>query len=308
MTAPIPRPVPRPLPRRAILVVNAMSRKGEEQFEAACDKLVAAGIELIEAHAVTNPEQMDPTVKAAIATAPMVIVGGGDGSLSSTIDHFLGQDTVFAALPLGTANSFARTMEIPLDLDGAIEVIANGRRRRIDVGCIDGDYFVNAAAMGLSPMIAETVPHGLKRALGKLGYLIWAVRCAARFRPFRLTVDHDGVRESVWATEARIANGTHHGGVEVIDDQNIDSGWIVVQAVTGKSVVGLAWSWFATLFKLSAREATTVEWRGRTMTVATRPRLDISIDGEIAARTPVTVTIARGAIEVAAPLEEPDDS
>ena len=303
MTAPIPRPVPRPLPRRAILVVNAMSRKGEEQFEAACDKLVAAGIELIEAHAVTNPEQMDPTVKAAIANAPMVIVGGGDGSLSSTIDHFLGQDTVFAALPLGTANSFARTMEIPLDLDGAIEVIANGRRRRIDVGCIDGDYFVNAAAMGLSPMIAETVPHGLKRALGKLGYLIWAVRCAARFRPFRLTVDHDGVRESVWATEARIANGTHHGGVELIESQEVDSGEIVIQAVTGKSLWGLAWSWFAILLKLSGREQTVTEWRGKTLRLEARPKQKISIDGEIAAKTPVTVCVAKGAIEVAAARE-----
>ena len=76
------------------------------------------------------------------------------------------RDTVFAFLPLGTANSFARTLGIPLDLDGAIDVIANGVARRIDLGCIDGDYFANAAAMGLSPLIAETVPHKLKKYLG----------------------------------------------------------------------------------------------------------------------------------------------
>ena len=39
----------------------------------------------------------------------MVIVGGGDGTLSETVDHFVGTDTVFALLPLGTANSFARS-------------------------------------------------------------------------------------------------------------------------------------------------------------------------------------------------------
>ena len=50
----------------------------------------------------------------------MVIVGGGDGSLSCAVDELVDRDCVFALLPLGTANSFARTLGIPLDLDGAI--------------------------------------------------------------------------------------------------------------------------------------------------------------------------------------------
>ncbi|HXG99513.1 MAG TPA: diacylglycerol kinase family protein [Sphingomicrobium sp.] len=293
-----------PLPKQAILVVNAMSRRGSDAFEEVRDKLIAAGIELIEAHAVHEPDAMDTTVKEAIAKAPMVIVGGGDGSLSSNVDLFIGQDTVFAVLPLGTANSFARTMCIPQDIDSAIAVIAQGERKRIDLGCIDGDFFANAAAIGLSPLIAETVPHNLKRYLGMVGYLIWAVRCAFRFRPFRMTVEHeDGRIEKTWATEARIANGTHHGGVELVESQEIDSGEIVIQAVTGTSVIGLAWSWFATLLKLKSRHGTTCEYRGRKMILKTRPRLHISVDGEISGRTPVTVSVARGAIEVAAPKE-----
>lgn len=293
-----------PLPKQAILIVNAMSRSGADVFAEARDKLTAAGIELIEAHPIDKPDEMDGAVKAAIAKAPMVILGGGDGSLSTNVDFFMGADTVFAVLPLGTANSFAGTLGIPKDLDSAIAVIASGERKRIDLGCIDGDFFVNAAAIGLSPMIAETVPHNLKRYLGKLGYLIWAMWCAVHFRPFRMTVEHDDGRcDVMWATEARIINGTHHGGVEIIDNQAIDSGEIVIQAVTGKSVWGLGWSWFATLLKLRARYGTTCEYHGRRMKLDTRPRQNISIDGEIAARTPVTVSIARGAIEVAAPRE-----
>jgi YegS/Rv2252/BmrU family lipid kinase len=292
------------LPKRAILITNAMSRRGAEVFDEACDKLKAAGVKLIDAHPVKNPEVMEPVVKAAIAKAPMVIIGGGDGTLSSTVDHFMGSDTVFAVLPLGTANSFARTLGLPLDLDGAIEVIAKGRRKRIDLGVIDGDYFANAAALGLSPLIADTVPHGLKKYLGMVGYLLWAVRVAFKFRPFRLrlTLDDGSVVQS-WATEARIANGTHHGGVELVEDQALDSGDIVIQAVTGKSIWGLAWSWFATLFKLRHRAQTTTEWRGRKLQLEARPNQKISIDGEIAAKTPVTVEIARGAIEVAAPRD-----
>jgi diacylglycerol kinase family enzyme len=75
----------------------------------------------------------------------------------------------------------------------------------------------------------------------------------------------------------------------------------VIQAVTGKSLLQLAWSWFATLFKLRQRAQTVTEWRGRKMILYARPRQKISVDGEIAAKTPVTVEVARGAIEVAAP-------
>jgi diacylglycerol kinase family enzyme len=203
------------LPTTAILIVNVMSRNGAQMFDQVRDKLVAAGVDLIGAYAIDEPGAMEPAVRDAVARAPMVIIGGGDGSLSSNVDFFVGQDTVFAFVPLGTANSFAGTLGIPKDVDSAIDVIANGTRKWIDLGRINDDYFVNAAAIGLSPIIAQTVPHKLKRYLGVFGYLIWAFWCALRFRPFRMTLIHDdGRRDKLWATEIRIANGTHHGGVE----------------------------------------------------------------------------------------------
>ncbi|MFC7537368.1 diacylglycerol/lipid kinase family protein [Sphingomonas sp. GCM10030256] len=292
------------LPKQAVLVVNAQSRKGAEAFEEACRELTQAGVQLAGAFAVKDPEKIRGCVQRALADrAPMIIVGGGDGSLSSTIDDFLGSDTVFALLPLGTANSFARTLGIPLDVPGAVQVIATGKRKRIDLGCIDGDYFANAAAMGLSPMIAETVPHKLKKYLGMVGYLMWAVRVAFKFRPFRLTIDDGRSVQKVWATEARIANGRFHGGVELVEDASLQSGEIVVQAVTGRSLFGLAWSWFTTLFKLRARKQTTTEFHGRELKLRARPAQKISIDGELSAKTPVTVSVARSAVWVAAPAD-----
>lgn len=290
------------LPKQAVLVVNALSRSGADAFERACTLLAERGVDLIEAHAIEEPEEMRPTVQKALAArAPMIIVGGGDGSLSSTIDDFLDTETVFALLPLGTANSFARTLGIGTDVEAAVDTIVNGRKLRIDLGVIDGDYFANAAAMGLSPLIAETVPHKLKRYLGIFGYLIWAARVAFKFRPFRLHVHVGGKLHKTWATEVRIFNGRFHGGVELVDDASVQSGEIVIQAVTGRSVLGLAWSWFTTLFKLRARKQTTTEYRGREMRVETRPTQKISIDGELSTQTPVTVSVARAAVWVAAP-------
>lgn len=286
------------LPKRAALVVNARSRKGRDLFAEARDKLQACGIELLAAHAVRDPKRLRPTIREVLdAGAPMVIVGGGDGTLSSTVDDFVPHDAVFAFLPLGTANSFARSVGIPLDLDGAIDVIATGQRRRIDLGVIDHDYFANCAAIGMSPLIAETVPHDLKRYLGRLGYLGWAAWQFLRFRPFRLMVGN----ETMDAVEVRIANGSYHGGTELVEDAEVDSGEIVVQAVLGNARHRLVWSWAASLMKLRARKRTVREFHGVELRIATDPPLPISIDGEVLARTPVTARVAKGVIEVAVP-------
>ncbi|WP_395623169.1 diacylglycerol/lipid kinase family protein [Sphingomonas daechungensis] len=289
------------LPKQAILIVNAGSRRGADMFDQARDKLTAAGVELLDAKKCKTAATMDKAVKAALKKAPIVIVGGGDGSLSSFVDHFIGTNVVFALLPLGTANSFARTLGIPLDLDGAIDVIAKGEARKIDVGCINGDYFLNAAAMGLAPKVAESVPHGLKRKLGRLGYLVWAGWSAANFRAFRVKLE-DGKRTfRMWATEVRIANGRYHGGLELIENADLKSGEIVVQVVTGRSIAKLGWSYFASATKLKARHQTVREFVASEFTLTTKPQMKVSIDGEIGAETPLKISALPDGVTIAAP-------
>lgn len=291
-----------PSPREAVLVVNAQSRSGEKLFREARDKLLAAGVRLTGAHAVHDPEQLIPVVRRAIIDgSPLVIVGGGDGSLSTTIDEFVGRSSVLALLPLGTANSFARTLGIPLDLDGMVRTIATGKQRRIDLGVVNGDYFANSAALGISPLIGETVPQNLKRYLGRLGYLLWAIWCLTRFRPFRLSIGNGDRRQWYWATEVRILNGRFHGGVEMLQGEAIDDGEIVVQAVIGQSVPGLAWDWLARFLGLSRKSRRTQEFRGNRIILDTKPRLKISVDGEVSNSTPAVIESAGRAIEVLVP-------
>ncbi len=293
------------VPKEAVLIVNAHSRKGKALFRKAAFALREAGIRLTAAHGLRNPKDLIPTVKAAVAGgAPMLIVGGGDGSLSGAVDELVGRDCVFALLPLGTANSFARTLGIPLDLEGAVATIATGRRRRVDLGVIDGDYFANSAAIGLSPLIGATVPHKLKRWFGRIGYLSWALLCMLRFRSFRLTIEQDGKNETLDALEVRIANGAFHGGVEVVEGAEIDSGEIVVQVVTGHEKSRLVRNWLAILARPSARRETVRDFRGRCLRIVTDPPLPISIDGEVTGHTPATVEIAGRAIEVVVPAPE----
>ena len=296
----------KPLPREATLIVNAHSRKGRDLFEAARTKLEAAGITLLSTHAVDDPAELPAVARAAVAAgAPMVIVGGGDGTLAGVVDELVGRDCVFGVLPLGTANSFARSLALPLDLDAAIDAIAHGRRKRVDVGKIDDDCFVNGASIGLPTMIGETVPHNLKRYAGRVGYLAWALKCSVRFCAFRLELDDGTQTHRMWATEVRILNGSHHGGVELSEEAGVLSRDLLIQAVVGTNKLALAKDWFAKFFKLRSRDACSRDFRGTQFRITTHPPQRISIDGEVLACTPVVASVAPAAIEVAVAADQP---
>ena len=177
----------KPLPRQAILIVNAKSRRGAEAFEDACAKLTAAGVELLNAVAVKNPKKMGETIRKAVKEAPMVIVGGGDGSLSESIDDFVGTDTVFACFP-GDANSFGGRWGYA-HLDGAIGVIVKGRRSR-STSARSRTIISNNAAMGWPRWSRRRFETG--QAQTRRPATRWAGWSAASFRAFRLKVESEG--------------------------------------------------------------------------------------------------------------------
>jgi len=287
--------------RSAAMVVNAKSRKGQKLFQRACAAMKGLPYE-VDARAVEDPRQLEVVVRDVLAAKPdLLILGGGDGTVSGLVDLMVGHDVILGVLPLGTANSFARTLGIPLTVEGAVEVIRTGQPRRIDLGMIDGDYYANCAAMGLSPKIAETVPHGLKRILGRVGYLGWATWQFTKFKPFTLIVGEGAKAERLRVVEVRISNGPYHGGTELVESAEVDSGEIVVQAVLGHVKRRLVYNWAASVFKLPSRHEEVREFHGRAIRIDTEPRLPISIDGELLARTPVTARVAAGIIEVMVP-------
>lgn len=285
------------------MVVNAKSRRGQALFQQACAAMSDLSFP-VDARAVEDPKDLEPTVRELLAAKPdLLILGGGDGTISGLVDLMVGHDVMLGVLPLGTANSFARSLGIPLTIEGAVDVIRNGHPRRIDLGMIDNDYYANCAAMGISPKIAETVPHGLKRVGGRLGYLAWAAYQFLRFRPFTLIVEQNGTRERLRVVEVRISNGPYHGGTELVDAAAVDSGEIVVQAVCGHVKRRLIVNWAASILRSDYRKEKVRDFRGREIKLTTIPPLPISIDGEVLARTPVTAKIAPGIIEVIAPAE-----
>ncbi|KQS04739.1 diacylglycerol kinase [Sphingomonas sp. Leaf357] len=286
----------------AALIINTKSRTGQAQFDATCQAMQSLDFP-VDARAVPDPARLEDELRDALSKKPdLVILGGGDGTISGLVDLLVGQDVILGVLPLGTANSFARTLGIPLDIPGAVEVLRTGAPRRIDLGMIDNDYFANCAAMGISPQIAQTVPHGLKKMFGRVGYLAWASYQFTRFKPFTLIVGEGPTAERLRVVEVRISNGPYHGGTELVDAAAVDSGEIVVQAVVGHVKRRLVKNWAASFFRHKARHEDTRDFHGKSLRIDTEPRLPISIDGEVLAKTPVTAKVAAGIIRVMAPV------
>lgn len=291
--------------RAATLVVNTRSRRGARLFREAGDRLREQGVRLTDAIAETDPAKMRGHVERAVRQgADLVIVGGGDGSISGTIGALLGSDCAFAPLPLGTANSFARTLGIGTEMEDAVAAITGGKTRKVDLGEIDGRMFANSAAIGLSPIIGDTIPPRIKRYLGRLGYLVWAIGTMLRFRPFRVTLDCDGQERTCWATEVRMLNGCFAGGVQLTDEATLDNGRIIVQIVAGKSRLRLATDWYLRIIGLAGAARGVEELEGKQIRIATTPLQCVALDGEVLARTPIELRVHPAAVRVVVPNDQ----
>ena len=90
--------------------------------------------------------------------------------------------TALGLIPLGTLNHLARDLDIPLDIDKAVAVLAAGKTQQIDLAELNGRVFVNNSAIGLYPLMVVDRESQQKR-LGRSKRLAMIVASAAHARP-----------------------------------------------------------------------------------------------------------------------------
>jgi len=293
--------------RRAVLVVNTRSRQAARAYSDAKRRLLEMGITLEASYPVRNAERLPEIVREEIAKGSrFIIIGGGDGTVSSVVDHFAYTNAVFGLLPLGTANSFARTLGIPLDLPGAIDVLVNGRVADVDLGKINDDYFANGSSIGMPAIVGRSTPHGLKKWLGRGAYALVGAGSFARYAPFRCVVTIDGKEHAFDALDVRIANGGYQGGVLVAPEAHLESGHIVLHILEGPTKWALAREWARVALGLPFAPGKMTVLQADGLTIATVPTQHVAVDGEVITRTPIDVSVARNALLLMAPKDYQD--
>ncbi|MBP2292646.1 diacylglycerol/lipid kinase family protein [Azospirillum rugosum] len=132
--------------------------------------------------------------EAEQARLDAVVVGGGDGTISAAAGVLAGGAVPLGVLPLGTLNHFAKDLGLPLDLEGAVGVIADGAVRAVDVAEVNGRVFVNNSSIGLyADMVADRERQQDDTGRGKWPALAVAgLRVLRRFPLRRLSICGEG--------------------------------------------------------------------------------------------------------------------
>jgi len=229
------------VPLRTLVVVNPRSAGGAtgRRWPALAARLRDA-LGPIDVERTRGPRDAERIVREGVrAGVELVIVAGGDGTLSEAtaglLGAGLGRYAQLAVLPLGTGGDFARGLGLPSELDAALARIARGKTRPLDAGRIhfqdrDGrpasTYFLNIASFGLSGRVTERVNRAPKMLGGRVSFLIGTLGAIAGWRamPVRLRVDDEVVHQGPLHLAA-VANGSHFGGgMRVAPDARPDDG------------------------------------------------------------------------------------
>ncbi|MEU8203631.1 YegS/Rv2252/BmrU family lipid kinase [Streptosporangium sp. NPDC049046] len=288
---------------RVCVVVNTRSRRGRRHYAAVVRALRAEGFDSIRFLPVVDPKRLRATLEEALASEPdLLVVGGGDGTLSAAVKHVAHRDVALGVLPLGTTNNFVRSLGVPLDLAGAIRVLRTGKVADIDLGVAGDREFANLASFGVSVEVAGKVRHGVKRLLGRAAYPLTALTILPGHRPFRAFLTVDGRRHELLTHQLNIANGRFHGGWQVARDISIDNGLLVAyQLGSGKRLRLL----LETMVRAGSGRWLSLAGGpfvvGREMHLETDPPMAADVDGEVRLMTPITIRTIPNGLRVMVP-------
>jgi len=292
---------------RALLLVNRKARHGSGDLSAALDRLRAAGFEFVETR-IERPSDLAQAVRRHRDDVDVVIIGGGDGTLTMAADGLVDAGLPLGILPLGTANDLARTLNLPMDPVAAADVIAAGHQRRIDLGRVNATHFFNVATVGLGVGVTRRLNRGRKSRWGVLAYLFAAAQVVLRARPFALEIQTETETLRVRTVQVTVGNGKYFGGGMTVDEAAaIDDGVLHLVSLEvehwWQTVALLPAMWRGT--QRHAKHARTLQGREFTVrTVKKRPK-KVTADGEVSTRTPAHFRLVRRALSVFVPAQSP---
>jgi diacylglycerol kinase (ATP) len=187
--------------------------------------------------------------KALDQGAELVFVWGGDGMVQRCADALAGSGVPMAILPAGTANLFAANLGIPADLDEAVRIGCHGPRRELDLGRLNGEHFAVMAGAGFEAEMIADVDGRTKKRLGKLGYVMAAVRHVGE--PLvPMTIKVDGTTWFEGEASCLLLGNVSMiaGGVEAFDGARPDDGRLEVGVSTAEGPL----QWARVLARMTA--------------------------------------------------------
>lgn len=251
--------------------------------------------------------------RALASDADTIVAAGGDGTITALGGAMLDSGKSLAILPLGTVNALAKDLRIPLDTAAAVAALADSVEQQIDVGEVNGRFFLHKVVIGLIPGMAAGREHirTMPGVSAKVGFMRYFFRRLQRTRRIAIAIDADDTGtprvERVQAI-AVASNSYDEGFGRFFARQRLDGGTLTLYVLkrfaftdfvrlTGGMLVG-RWHQDAALRVESVNAVTIDSHKGL---------LKVMFDGEIETlTTPLHFTIRPKALTIVAPPPLPD--
>ncbi len=249
----------------------------------------------------------DATVLAQQAVqegASIVVAAGGDGTAGEVANGIVGTSARLGILPLGTGNDFARCAGISENLPVAIDTLFTGKPRRVDLGQVNGRYFLNVAGCGFDGEVARRVNQGYRLLQGTAAYVAAVCQTIFTFQPVQMRITADGETTIRRALLCTVANSqSYGGGMRIAPFAQIDDGLLdvcVVQAVSKIEFMRV----FPRVFSgTHITHPLFLMQTAREVTVESDPPVPVLVDGDVMGTTPAHFRVYPCAIEVILPAK-----
>jgi diacylglycerol kinase (ATP) len=253
-----------------------------------------------------EPPQLRSRLKTVASEGfDTVIAAGGDGTVRPIAQALVESSLMFGILPVGTANNFAHSLGIPLNLEGGLQVLRNGRPQKVDVGRIGEENFTEAGGVGLfANLIAAFGPSGPSTAqwldcLRIGGPMFWSPP------GYRLKLVLDGVPYEEVVTMVSVCNSNFLGKRWLIAPEALLSDGlfdvVIVGALSRRELAGFLISVVRgrdlTFPKVTLLRAKVVEISR--LRKHRRP-LPVHVDDHISSQLPARMTVIPGGLTVIA--------
>jgi YegS/Rv2252/BmrU family lipid kinase len=193
--------------KKLCLIVNPIAGKGAARKAIPEIKRLLGALKVDYAiHLTDHPGHAITLAEEAGSNGYQTVVAvGGDGTVNEVINGLMqaakaGQLTAnLAVLPVGRGNDFSFGMGLPKELEGACELLAGDKVRKIDIGFVrggnypDGRYFGNGVGIGFDTVVGFEAAKLPPFISGIPAYLIAAIRTVfLYFNAPMLRVEIDG--------------------------------------------------------------------------------------------------------------------
>jgi len=253
-------------------------------------------------------DDLSPLIEAAVDEGcDVVMVSGGDGTVSEVASALVHYDLPLAIVPMGSGNILARQLKLPLHLEKTFAYLGDAPESVwLNAMHINDRYYVLNASVGFSSALIQNTSREDKRRLGILAYFWTGLRVLIGFQPYRFHLCLDDENCYIRATEIFISD-------RALLEENILLKLLKVEEKKGQLIVfsikaRTIWDYLfllsdVLLGKVRRSHRMSIYQAGKRIQITSKNPAVTQADGEVIGKTPMTVEVFPHAVQVLVPNE-----